>query len=196
MIFPGVISGVLLSAVLAAAMSTADSQLLAASSAFSSDVYKPLIRKGKAADEELLWNGRLIVLIVSLAALLIATNPNSGSIMGLVSNAWGVFGAAFGPAILLSLFWRNFNSKGALAGIVVGTVVDLLWLTYLGKAGAGLAAACPAFNSVAGLYEIIPGFFAGLVAAIVVALATGKPAQDIQKLYDDAVKYHDQDLAA
>ena len=196
MIFPGVISGVLLSAVLAAAMSTADSQLLAASSAFSSDVYKPLIRKGKAADEELLWNGRLIVLIVSLAALLIATNPNSGSIMGLVSNAWGVFGAAFGPAILLSLFWRNFNSKGALAGIVVGTVVDLLWLTYLGKAGAGLAAACPAFNSVAGLYEIIPGFFAGLVAAIIVALATGKPAQDIQKLYDDAVKYHDQDLQA
>jgi sodium/proline symporter len=175
-LFPGVISGVLLSAVLAAAMSTADSQLLAASSAFTSDVYKPIIRKGKSSDEELLWNGRLIVLIVSLAALLIATNPNSGSIMGLVSNAWGVFGAAFGPAILLSLFWRNFNSKGARAGIITGTVVDILWLTCCGATK---------------LYEIIPGFFAGLIAAIIVAKLTGKPSEEIQKLYDDAVKYQD-----
>ena len=175
-LFPGIISGVLLSAVLAAAMSTADSQLLAASSAFTSDVYKPIIRKGKSSDEELLWNGRLIVLIVSLAALLIATNPSSGTIMGLVSNAWGVFGAAFGPAILLSLFWRNFNSKGALAGIITGTVVDILWLTC-----------CSATK----LYEIIPGFFAGLVVAVVVALITGKPSAEIQKLYDDSVKYQD-----
>ena len=190
-IFPGIISGVLLSAVLAAAMSTADSQLLAASSAFTSDVYKPLIRKGKTSDEELLWNGRLIVLIVSLAALLIATNPNSGTIMGLVSNAWGIFGAAFGPAILLSLFWRNFNSKGAIAGIVTGTVVDILWLCYVSKAGEGLCRILPFLNHVAGLYEIVPGFLAGLAVAVLVARVTGKPSDEILKLYDDSVKYAD-----
>ena len=190
-IFPGVISGVLLSAVLAAAMSTADSQLLAASSAFTSDVYKPLIRKGKTSDEELLWNGRLIVLIVSLAALLIATNPNSGTIMGLVSNAWGIFGAAFGPAILLSLFWRNFNSKGAIAGIITGTAVDILWLCYCSKAGEGLFKLVPGLNCIAGVYEILPGFLAGLIVAVVVSFLAGKPTAEVQKLYDDSVKYRD-----
>ena len=100
--------GILLSAVLAASMSTADSQLLAASSAFSSDVYKPVIRKGKASDKEMMWTGRIVVLGISVAALIIASNPNAGSIMALVSNAWGIFGAAFGPAIMLSLFWKRF----------------------------------------------------------------------------------------
>ena len=175
-IFPGIISGILLSAVLAAAMSTADSQLLAASSAFTSDVYKPILRKDQASDNELMWNGRLIVLIVALAALLIATNPNAGSIMGLVSNAWGVFGAALGPSILLSLFWRRFNFQGAVAGIAAGAVVDIVWMNFLGKLG---------------IYEIIPGFIAGLVAAIVVALATEKPTAAMNELYDKAVKYED-----
>ena len=177
-IFPGLISGILLSAVLAAAMSTADSQLLAASSSFSSDLYKPVIRKGKTNDQELLWNGRLVVLIVALAALLIATNPNSGSIMGLVSNAWGVFGAAFGPAILLSLFWKRFNFTGAVAGIVIGAAVDIIWFST------------PALAKL-GIYEIIPGFIAGLIAAIVVAQATPAPSGAEQKLFDDAVKYED-----
>ena len=90
-------------------MSTADSQLLAASSSFSCDVYKPALREDKANDAELLWVGRLLVLIVALAALLLASDPRTGSIMSLVSNAWSVFGSSFGPAILLSLFWRRFN---------------------------------------------------------------------------------------
>ena len=175
-IFPALVSGILLSAVLAAAMSTADSQLLAASSAFTSDVYKPILRKDKAGDNELMWNGRLIVLIVALAALLIATNPGSSSIMGLVANAWGVFGASLGPAILLSLFWRRFNFQGAVAGIAAGAVVDIAWMNFLGKLG---------------IYEIIPGFAAGLIAAIVVALATEKPSIAMEELYDKAVKYED-----
>ncbi len=87
-IFPGVISGILLSAVLAASMSTADSQLLAAASAFASDVYKPVLRKNKASEKEMLWAGRFVVLAISIIALLIASNPNAGSIMSLVSNAW------------------------------------------------------------------------------------------------------------
>ncbi|MBQ8877220.1 MAG: sodium/proline symporter, partial [Lachnospiraceae bacterium] len=107
--FPAVISGILLSAILAASMSTADSQLLASASAFASDVYKPVIRKDKASDKEMLWAGRFVVLVIAVIAVLIASNPNSGTIMGLVENAWGVFGAAFGPAILLSLFWKRFT---------------------------------------------------------------------------------------
>lgn len=173
-IFPGVISGILLSAVLAASMSTADSQLLAAASSFSSDVYQPVIRKNKASDKEMLWSGRIVVLVIAVCALLIASNPSSGSIMSLVSNAWGVFGAAFGPAIMLSLFWKRFNFSGAVAGIVVGAVVDICWLVFL---------------SDSGIYEIIPGFVASMIAAVVVTLITKKPSEDIEKLYDNSVAY-------
>ena len=175
-IFPGVISGILLSAVLAASMSTADSQLLAAASAFASDVYKPAIRKGKANDKEMLWVGRVVVLAIAAMALVIASNPNAGSIMALVSNAWGIFGAAFGPAIMLSLFWKRFNIKGAVAGIVVGAVVDVLWYMFL---------------SSTGIYELLPGFALGLAAAVITTLCTQAPSKEVQDLFDEAVKYKD-----
>lgn len=173
-IFPSLISGVLLSAVLAASMSTADSQLLSASSAFASDVYKPVIRKNKAGEKEQIWVGRLVVLAVAVVALIVASNPNSDSIMGLVSNAWGVFGAAFGPAILLSLFWKRFNFAGAVVGILVGAVVDIGWLVLL---------------SSTGVYELFPGFVAGLLAAVAVTLCTKEPSKEVQQLFEDAVQY-------
>ena len=175
-IFPGVISGVLLSAILAASMSTADSQLLAAASAFSSDVYKPLVRNNKASDREMLWTGRMVVLIIAVIALVIATNPGAGTIMSLVSNAWGVFGAAFGPVILLSLYWKRFSFQGALAGIIVGALVDILWLAFL---------------SSTGVYEIIPGFICGLITAVAVTLATPKPGADVEQLFDKAIAYRE-----
>ena len=174
-LFPGglaIISGVLLSAILAASMSTADSQLLCASSAFASDVYKPVIRKGKASDKEMNWAGRIVVIIIAVIAVLLASDPNSGTIMGLVENAWGIFGAAFGPAILLSLFWKRFNFAGAITGIITGAAVDVLWLAFLGSTG---------------IYEIIPGFFAGLAAAIIVTLCTKAPGKDVEELFDKAV---------
>lgn len=174
MLFPALISGVLLSAILAASMSTADSQLLASASAFASDVYKPVLRKGKASDKEMLWAGRFVVLAISVIAVLIASNPNSGTIMGLVENAWGLFGAAFGPAIMLSLFWKRFNFEGAIAGIVTGAVVDILWLLCL---------------SSTGIYEIIPGTIAGLIAAIIVSKCTKAPSEEVEKLFDKAVSY-------
>lgn len=174
MLFPALISGVLLSAILAASMSTADSQLLASASAFASDVYKPVFRKGKAGDKEMLWAGRFVVLAISVIAVLIASNPNSGTIMGLVENAWGLFGAAFGPAIMLSLFWKRFNFEGAIAGIVTGAVVDVLWLLCL---------------SSTGIYEIIPGTIAGLIAAIIVSKCTKAPSEEVEKLFDKAVSY-------
>ena len=175
-IFPALISGLLLSAILAAAMSTAASQLLASASAFASDVYKPVIRKDKATENEMLWAGRYVVLAISVIAVMIASNPNSGTIMGLVENAWGVFGAAFGPAFLLSLFWRRFNFAGAVAGILTGAGVDILWLVLLKDFG---------------LYEIIPGFLASLVVAVLVSLATKAPAPEVTAIFDKVASGED-----
>ena len=170
-IFPPVISGILLSAILAAAMSTADSQLLASASAFASDVYKPVFRK-KASDKEMLWISRAVVMVIAVAALVIAANPKSGTIMGLVENAWGMFGAAFGPVILLSLFWKKLHFAGAVAGISVGALVDILWLILLKGTG---------------IYEIVPGFIAGLLAAVIVSKIAGDPSKEVQDLFDRAV---------
>ena len=171
-IFPALISGVLLSAVLAAAMSTADSQLLAAASAFASDVYRPVIRRNNVGNSEMMWASRAVVLVISCVALYIASRPDAGSIMSLVSNAWGVFGAAFGPAILLSLFWKRFTFSGAARGIFAGAAVDMAWLSCMADSG---------------IYEIIPGFVAGLVVAVVVSLLSPKPSKEVEELFDKAV---------
>ena len=173
-LFPGFVAGILLSAIIAAAMSTADSQLLVASSSFTSDIYKAKIRKN-ASDKETLWIGRIVVIVVAVVAYFIASSKGKGaqSIMNMVENAWGGFGSAFGPTILLSLFWKRFNYKGAVAGVVVGAVVDVVWLLWL--------------SAPTGVYELLPGFVAGLLAAVVVTLCTKAPSKEVQDLYDRAL---------
>ncbi|MBR0081238.1 MAG: sodium/proline symporter [Clostridia bacterium] len=175
-LFPAIVSGILLSAILAASMSTADSQLLSAASALTSDVYRPILRKNKAGDKEMQWVGRGVVLLIAVAALVIAKSPGSGSIMSLVENAWGIFGAAFGPVILLSLYWKRFTFSGAVAGIVAGAAVDILWLVFL---------------SSTGIYEIIPGFLMSAIVAVVVTLLSPKPSAETEALFDSAVSYED-----
>lgn len=170
-LFPAFISGVLLSAILAAAMSTADSQLLASSSAFASDIYKPVIRKD-ATDHEMQWAGRIIVILISVVAFFIAADPNCGGIMALVECAWAGFGSAFGPVILLSLYWRRLTYSGAVAGVCVGFVVDAVWYAFL--------------SSSTGLYEIIPGFLCGLIAAVIVSLCSKAPSKEVTDLFDRA----------
>jgi len=170
-VFPALLAGVLLSAILAASMSTADSQLLASSSAFASDVYKPVIRK-KASDKEMLWAGRIVVAVISVVALMIAMNPNCKGIMALVECAWAAFGAAFGPTIILSLYWKRFTYKGAVAGIVTGFVVDAVWYMFL--------------SASTNLYEIIPGFIASLIAAVVVSLIDKAPSKEILATFEAA----------
>ena len=162
------LAGVLLSAILAASMSTADSQLLASSSAFVSDIYRPFIRKN-AGDKEMMWAGRIIMAVIAVVAFVIAASPSCGGIMALVSCAWGAFGAAFGPVILLALFWKRFNYNGALAGIIAGFAVDIIW--YL------------KFSST-GIYEIVPGFLAGLLVAVIVTLITKAPGKEVQELFE------------
>lgn len=170
-VFPALLAGVLLSAILAASMSTADSQLLASSSAFASDVYKPVIRK-KASDKEMLWAGRIVVAVISVVALIIAMNPNCKGIMALVECAWAAFGSAFGPTIILSLYWKRFTYKGAVAGIVTGFVVDAVWYMFL--------------SASTNLYEIIPGFIASLIAAVVVSLIDKAPSKEILDTFEAA----------
>ncbi len=180
-IFPAFIAGILLAAIIAASMSTADSQLLVASSAFSSDFYQPVIRKNQATDAEMLWVGRFVVMIVAFVAFFIAASglgkPGSwaSSIMDMVENAWGLFGAAFGPVVILSLFWRRFNYAGALAGIIGGAVVDIVCLYKLSGWLGGTY-----------LYEIVPGFLAGCACAIVATLLTEKPGQEVDAIFDKA----------
>ncbi|MDK2799494.1 MAG: sodium/proline symporter [Clostridiales bacterium] len=162
-IFPSVIAGMLLAAILAATMSTADSQLLVTSSAISGDFYKALFRKN-ASDKELVWVGRLTVVGVSIIAYLLAINPNS-SVFKLVAYAWAGFGAAFGPTIILSLFWKRMTRFGALAGMVGGGLTVLIWKQLQG----GL------FD----LYEIVPGFIISVLAIIIVSLMDKEPAKEI-----------------
>jgi len=181
-LFPAFIAGLLLAAIIAASMSTADSQLLVASSSFTSDLYNPLIRKNKASEKETLWVGRILVVIISIVAFFIAysglqaqlKNEESwaSSIMDMVENAWGLFGASFGPVVILSLFWKRFNYAGAVAGIVTGAAVDIAWLLFL---------------SSTGVYEILPGFVAGAIVAVIVTLVTKAPSAEVCAIYDRAL---------
>lgn len=172
-LFPGFIAGILLSAIVAAAMSTADSQLLVASSSFTSDIYKPLIRK-KASDKEVLWVGRIVVIAVAVVAFFIASSKGKGaqSIMDMVENAWGGFGASFGPVIILSLFWKRTTYSGAIAGVVGGAVTDIVWLLTM--------------TEKTGIYEIIPGFAAGLLLCIVVSLLSKAPSKEVVEIFEKA----------
>ena len=171
--FPPAIAGLLLAAIMAASVSTADSQLLVASSSFTADIYKPLLRKD-AGDKEVLNMGRVAVAVIAVVAYLIASSNGAGAqaIMNLVENAWGIFGAAFGPVVILSLFWRRFNYAGACAGVTVGAAVDILWLICL---------------SSTGVYELLPGFIAGTIASIAVSLATKEPSASVTNIFDKAV---------
>ncbi len=173
MLFPGFLAGILLSAIIAASMSTADSQLLVASSSFTADIYKPLLRKN-ASDKETLWVGRIVVLIIAIVAYFIASSKSEGAqaIMSMVENAWAGFGSAFGSVVILSVFWRRFTYKGALAGVIVGAVVDVVWLLCL---------------SSTGIYELIPGFICSMIAAVVVTLLDRQPTKEVTDIYDAAV---------
>ena len=155
------IAGIVLSAILAAIMSTLSAQLLVCSSALTEDFYRGFVRP-KAGHRELVWFGRAMVLAVALLAIWIARDPDS-RVLGLVSYAWAGFGAAFGPVVLLSVFWQRMTRNGALAGMLAGAATVLLW-KQTGSA----------------LYEMVPGFLAGTVAVVVFSLLDKMPPAPIQ----------------
>lgn len=160
------IAGVLLSAILAAVMSTLSCQLLVCASALTEDFYRGFVRP-EADERELVWFGRAMVALVALVAIFIARDPDS-RVLGLVSYAWAGFGAAFGPVVLMSLFWRRMNGWGALAGIVAGAATVILWKQFAGSA----------------LYEIVPGFIIGTLAVVGVSLMTRAPSREVLATHD------------
>ncbi len=170
------IGGIFLCGILAAIMSTADSQLLVTASSVTEDLYMGFFRQ-KQTDKKMVWFSRLVVVAVAIIAYFIALNPNS-SIMGLVSDAWAGLGAAFGPTVLLSLYWKRTNVQGAFAGIVVGAVTVIFWdyLPLFGGQTAGV---------VTGVYSLLIGFFLSLLAVVIASLATKEPGSDIIKEFED-----------
>lgn len=147
-------------------MSTASSQLLVAASAFAQDFYKTLLHKD-ANQTELVWISRASVLIIASIAVFLGFNPDS-FILDMVAYAWAGFGAAFGPALLMSLFYRRTTRAGVIAGIIVGGTTVLVWKQL----------------ALFGLYEIIPGFIFSIIAIFLVSQFTKEPSQDILRTFD------------
>lgn len=170
LLFHPAVTGFLYAALLAAIMSTISSQLLVSSSSLTEDFYRLFLRRN-ASEREAVNIGRLSVALVAAAALVIAADPDS-EVLGLVANAWAGFGAAFGPLILLALTWERMTGAGAAAGLVTGAGVVAAWIAL------GWNKALPdALGGGPGLYEIVPGFLAALLAIVVVSRLTAAPAQ-------------------
>lgn len=170
-----IIAGVILAGILAATMSTADSQLLAAASSVSKDILNGVFWKNMSEKTAMLL-ARITVLVISVIAMFIARDPNS-SVFGVVSFAWAGFGAAFGPVILTALFWRRTNRQGAIAGMVCGGVMVFVWKFLVRPMGG-------AWN----IYELLPAFIVALAAIIIVSLLTQAPAEEITEVFDDVKK--------
>jgi len=166
-VFHPVVAGVLLAAILAAIMSTADSQLLVSSSALAEDFYRQVIRP-EAGTGEVVLVGRISVIAISIVALVLAMNPES-SVLGLVSYAWAGFGAAFGPVLLLCLFWKRMNRNGALAGIITGGATVVIWKQLSG--------------GIFDIYEIVPGIIFSIIAVVAVSVMTGEPEDETIELF-------------
>lgn len=172
------VAGIILSAILAAVMSTLSAQLLVCSSALTEDFYKGFLRP-HASQKELVWFGRFMVLVIALIAIWLAQDSDS-RVLGLVSYAWAGFGAAFGPVIIFSLFWKRLTAMGALAGMIAGAVVVVAWKPLTGSA----------------LYEIVPGFIACSLVLWIVSLMTTPPAAVVQRFDKAEQAYKAAKLAA
>ncbi|TGY89228.1 sodium/proline symporter PutP [Marinicauda algicola] len=168
LLFNPYVGGFLLAAILAAIMSTISSQLLVSSSSLTEDFYKIFLRRN-ASETELVTIGRIAVVAVAAVAIALAYNPDS-NVLELVSNAWAGFGAAFGPIVILSLFWKRMTRWGALAGMVVGAVTVLLWVYVLGLSPV--------------MYEIVPGFIACMLSVVVVSLITPGPKASVEATHE------------
>ncbi|WP_277613986.1 sodium/proline symporter PutP [Neobacillus muris] len=160
-------AGFLLAAILSAIMSTVDSQLLVSSSALAQDFYKSIFRRNATKKEEMIV-GRIAVLGIAIIAILLGYNPES-KVLELVSYAWAGFGAAFGPVVILSLFWKRMTRNGALAGIIVGALTVIIWAKLSG--------------GIFDLYELAPGFLFGALAVIIVSLLGKAPSKQVQEEY-------------
>ena len=180
LLFSPLISGFLLAAILAAIMSTISSQLLVTSSSLTGDFYQAFLNK-TASEKQLVFVGRISVLVVALVAIYLAYDRES-SILSLVSNAWAGFGAAFGPVVIFSLYWKKMNRNGALAGMVTGAATVLFWIY------APITINGQTLSSI--IYEIVPGFILCSVVLVIVSKLTYKPQSDIEETFDEMLTHH------
>ena len=171
-IFPAIVAGCILAGILAATMSTADSQLLAASSAFSENIVQEVFGV-KLTEKQTMLIARLTVVVIAVIALFLASDPDS-NVFQIVSFAWAGFGAAFGPAILCALYWKRSNRFGIMAGLVAGGVMIFVWKFLVRPMGGALD-----------IYELLPAFVVGLAAIVIVSLLTPAPDTGIEKLFDE-----------
>lgn len=182
LLFHPLVGGFLLAAILAAIMSTISSQLLVTSSSLTEDFYK-LIRGDKANaaahEKEFVLVGRISVMIVAVAAIAIAWTPNN-TILNLVGNAWAGFGAAFGPLVILSLYWKGLSRTGAISGMVAGALTVILWIVFAHPYGD--------VNDFFNLYEIVPGFIVSLIVTVLVSNMTQKPGAFVEDDLNQVVK--------
>jgi len=169
------IGGIFLCGILAAIMSTADSQLLVTASAVSEDLYKGAVKKN-ASEKSSLLVGKIAVAVVAVIAFFIALNPKS-SIMGLVSDAWAGFGSAFGPVVLLALFWKRSTLSGAISGMATGALTVIIWDYIPLVNGQTLYAAT-------NLYSLVVGFGLALIVNVIVSLLSKKPSKEIIDEFD------------
>ena len=170
---PAVVGGIILAGILASTMSTADSQLLAAASAVSQNIVAEFL-KVKISSKASMWIARITVIVISIIAVFLALNPDS-SVFRIVSFAWGGFGACFGPAVLLALFWKRSNKWGILAGMISGGAMIFIWKFVIRVAFAG---------SVLDIYELLPAFILNLIVAVVVSLITKAPAKEVTDTFE------------
>ena len=177
-LFHPILAGIMLSAVLAAIMSTADSQLLVASTAFANDFYKVAIRKN-ASNKEIVWINRFTIIIVSIIAIVIALDPKS-SIFTLVSYAWAGFGASFGPLVFFSLYSNKITLKGAVASISTGAITTIILFTLK---STGIIT-----SGFWMIYEIIPGFVFASIVLWIVSLIDKKGAEPLKEGFDNMIK--------
>ena len=170
-IFPALMAGLILAGILASTMSTADSQLLAAASSVSQNILQEAFHLNLSKRASMIA-ARLTVIVVAILGVIIARDPNS-SVFGIVSFAWAGFGAAFGPLMICSLFWRRTTLQGAIAGLISGGAMVFIW-KYLVKPLGG----------VFGIYELLPAFLVGIIVIVVVSLLTPAPSQEILDEFD------------
>ena len=183
-LLPPVLAGLMMSGIMAATMSTSDSQLLVTSSAISTNFYKGIIKKN-ASDKEVMWVSRATVVIVTIIAAVIALDPSS-SIFRLVSYAWAGFGAAFGPVVILSLFWKRMTKNGALAGMIAGGLSVVLWGTDFSGIFSWFQP-IKSWHPLLNVYELLPAFIIAAVVIVVVSLCGKKPSAEITDEFDAVV---------
>ena len=182
LLLPALLAGLVMAGILAATISSSDSYLLIAASAFAKNIYGDVLKR-KANDKEIMWVSRIILLVISLIGIVIAWDENS-VIFTIVSFAWAGFGATFGPVMLFSLFWRRMNRAGAIAGLVTGGSMVFIWKLLLKPLG-GL------FD----IYELFPAFVLSSLAIIFVSLLTAPPASEITDEFDKVASLRDEDVA-